>query len=38
MKTVQGGKAKNDKINAHTIAVLLRDGMPSLAYVYPPQM
>ena len=38
MKSVQGGKAKNDKINAHKIAVLLRGGMPSLAYVHPPQM
>ena len=38
MKTAQGGKAKNDKINAHMVAVLLRGGMPSLAYIYPPQM
>jgi hypothetical protein len=38
MKTAQGGKAKNDKINAHMVAVLLRGGVPSLAYAYPPQM
>jgi transposase len=38
MKAIPGGKAKNDKIAAHKIAVLLRGGMLPLAYVYPPQM
>src|SRR5262249_52241845 len=33
-----GGKAKNDKIDAHKIAVLLRGGMFPLAYVYPAEM
>ena len=27
MKAIHGGKAKNDKIDAHKIAVLLRGGM-----------
>src|SRR5262245_47130355 len=38
MKAIHGGKAKNDKIDAHKIAVLLRGGMFPLAYVYPPEM
>jgi transposase len=38
MKAIHGGKAKNDKIDAHKIAVLLRGGMLPLAYVYPPEM
>jgi len=38
MKAIHGGKAKNDKIDAHKIAVLLRGGMIPLAYVYPPEM
>src|SRR5918996_4970814 len=38
MKAIHGGKAKNDKIDAHKIAVLLRGGMLPMAYVYPPQM
>jgi transposase len=33
-----GGKAKNDKIDAHQIAVLLRGGMFPQAYVYPAEM
>ena len=33
-----GGKAKNDKIDAHKIAVLLRGGMFPQAYVYPAAM
>jgi len=37
MKASHGGKAKNDKIDAHKIAVLLRGGMLPLAYVYPPE-
>jgi transposase len=35
MKAIHGGKAKNDKIDAHKIAVLLRGGMLPLAHVYP---
>src|SRR2546425_6768099 len=38
MKAIHGGKAKNDKIDAHTSAVLLRGGMVPRAYVYPPEM
>jgi transposase len=35
MKAIHGGKAKNDKIDAHKIAVLLRGGAFPKAYVYP---
>ncbi len=38
MKAIHGGKAKNDKIDAHKIAALLRGGMIPTAYVYPPEM
>ncbi len=38
MKAMHGGKAKNDKIDAHKIAVLLRGGMLPQAYVYPADM
>jgi transposase len=38
MKAIHGGKAKNDKIDAHKIAVLLRGGMIPRAYVYPAEM
>jgi hypothetical protein len=38
MKAIHGGKAKNDKIDAHKIAVLLRGGMIPMAYVYPREM
>src|SRR5918999_1207736 len=38
MKAIHGGKAKNDKIDAHKIAVLLRGGMLPQAYVYPANM
>jgi len=38
MKPIHGGKAKNDKIDAHKIAVLLRGGMLPMAYVYPREM
>jgi transposase len=38
MKAIHGGKAKNDKIDAHKIAVLLRGGMVPQAYVYPAEM
>jgi transposase len=38
MKAIHGGKAKNDKIDAQKIAVLLRGGMLPQAYVYPAKM
>jgi transposase len=38
MKAIHGGKAKNDKIDAHKIAALLRGGMIPQAYVYPALM
>jgi hypothetical protein len=38
MKAIHGGKAKNDKVDAHKIAVLLRGGMLPQAYVYPAGM
>jgi transposase len=38
MRAIHGGKAKNDRIDAHKIAVLLRGGMLPQAYVYPPEM
>jgi transposase len=38
MKAIHGGKAKNDKIDAHQIAVILRGGMFPQAYVYPAEM
>jgi len=37
MKALHGGKATNDKIDAHKIAVLRRGGLRPLAYVYPPE-
>jgi len=38
MRAIHGGKAKNDKIDSHKIAVLLRGGSFPLAYVYPKEM
>ena len=38
MKAIHGGKAKNDKVDSHKIAVLLRGGMMPMAYVYPSEM
>jgi len=35
MKAIHGGKAKNDRIDAHKIAVLLKSGAFPTAYVYP---
>ena len=35
MKAIHGGKAKNDQIDSHKIAVLLRGGMLPQASVYP---
>src|SRR5215470_2769522 len=38
MQAIHGGKAKNDQIDAHKMAVLLRGGMLPQAYVYPAEM
>ena len=38
MKAIHGGKAKNDRIDAQKIAVLIRGGMLPQAYVYPAAM
>ena len=38
MKAIHGGKAKNDTIDSHKIATLLRGGMLPQAYVYPARM
>jgi transposase len=38
MKAIHGGKSKNDRIDAHKIATLLRGGMFPQAYVYPRAM
>jgi transposase len=38
MKAIHGGKTKNDKIDAHKIATLLRGGTLAQAYVYPAGM
>jgi transposase len=38
MKAIQGGKAKNDKIDSHKIAAWLRGGMLPQADVYPAKM
>jgi hypothetical protein len=38
MKAMHGGQAKNDNIDAHKIAGLLRGGMLPHAYVYPAEM
>jgi transposase len=38
MKAIHGGKTKNDKIDSHKIAALLRSGMLPMAYVYPQGM
>jgi transposase len=38
MKAIHGGKAKNDKIDSHKIAILLREGMIPQAYLYPKKM
>ena len=38
MKAIHGSKTKNDRIDSHKIAALLRGGMIPMAYVYPPEM
>jgi transposase len=38
MKAIHGGKTKNDRIDSHKIAALLRGGNLPYAYVYPRRM
>jgi transposase len=38
MKAIHGGKSKNDRIDSHKIAALLRGGTLPIAYVYPRKM
>lgn len=38
MKAIHGGKAKNDKLDSHKIALLLKGGMLPQAYAYPASM
>src|SRR5512137_1776688 len=38
MKAIHGGKSKNDRIDSHKIAALLRGGTFPVAYVYPRKM
>lgn len=38
MKAIHGGKAKNDRIDSHKIAKLMRGGNFPIAYVYPKEM
>jgi len=38
MKAIHGAKTKNDKIDSHKIAMLLRGGLIPMAYVYPQEM
>lgn len=38
MRAIHGGKAKNDKIDSHKIAALLKGGLIPQSYVYPKQM
>jgi transposase len=38
MKAIHGGKAKNDRLDAQKIAVLLRGGLLPQAYAYPATM
>ncbi|MDW7772953.1 MAG: transposase [Desulfobulbaceae bacterium] len=38
MRAIHGGKSKNDKIDSHKIAALLKGGLIPMAYVYPRKM
>jgi transposase len=38
MKAIHGGKAKNDRIDSHKIALLLKGGLIPQAYAYPQRM
>ena len=37
-RNFHGGKSKNDRIDSHKIAALLRGGLVPMAYVYPRKM
>jgi transposase len=38
LKAIHGGKTKNDRIDSHKLAVILRGGMFPIGYVYPQEM
>ena len=38
MRAIHGGKSKNDRIDSHKIAALLKGGLIPMAYVYPRRM
>lgn len=38
MKAIHGSKVKNDRVDSHKIALLVRSGMFPMAYVYPKRM
>jgi transposase len=38
MRAIHGAKVKNDRVDSHKIAALLRSGMFPMAYVYPREM
>lgn len=38
MRAIHGAKIKNDRVDSHKIAALLRSGMFPMAYVYPREM
>jgi transposase len=38
MRAIHGGKSKNDRIDSHKIAALLKGGLMPMAYVYPRKM
>jgi hypothetical protein len=38
LKAIHGAKAKNDRVDSHKLAVLLRGGVIPQAYVYTPEM
>jgi transposase len=38
MRAIHGGKAKNDRVDSHKTAALLRGGLMPQAYVYPSEM
>jgi len=38
MRAIHGGKSKNDKLDSHKIAALLRGGLIPMAYPYPQKM
>jgi transposase len=38
MRAIHGAKAKNDRVDSHKTAALVRGGLMPQAYVYPPEM